>query len=149
MARLERLPLRPAMRLASLLSNETAAASLLRRLKVPNAFRQEVLLLVREGENLCPPDRLAVRRRCVELGAENFILLCDFQQNEKAKSIAEQLLKEGACLALRDLAVSGQELLAMGLQGPAVGAALNRLLEQVTEERLPNEKETLLEYLKK
>ncbi len=146
--RLQGLPARSTLRLATLLT-ESAASEVLRQLKVSSRFRQEVLMLVREGGKDCLPDRLSVRRRCAELGAEHFILLCEFQQNEKAKSIAEQLLKEGACLTIRDLAVSGQDLLTLGFKGPAVGDALNCLLEQVTEERLPNEKDILLEYLKR
>lgn len=144
---MQALPPRPALRLAALLP-EQGADALLARLKVPSAFRREVLMLVGERENRCPPERTAVRRRCVALGMEPFILLCQFQQNEEARRLAEQLLQERACLSIKDLAVSGQDLMALGLRGPAIGDALERLLEQVTEEILPNQKEALLAYLK-
>ena len=35
-------------------------------------------------------------------------------------------------------------LLALGLTGPAIGQTLDRLLEQVVEESLPNDREALL-----
>ncbi len=44
--------------------------------------------------------------------------------------------------------MKGGDLLALGLEGPAVGAALGELLELVMEERLPNDRGMLLEYVK-
>lgn len=57
-------------------------------------------------------------------------------------------LESGACFTLRQLAVKGGDLTALGLRGPAVGGALNELLEQVMEEKLPNDRGILLEYVK-
>ena len=145
---LKTLPPVSTLRLAALLP-EGGADTVLLRLKVSNAFRQEVLLLVRERGEVCPPERVAVRRRCVALGAENFIKLCQFQKNEKAKRLAEELLQEGACLSVKELAVSGKDLMALGLKGARIGETLMLLLEQVTEEQVPNEKEPLLKSLKK
>lgn len=141
--RVDALPPRPAMRLAALLEPESAG-EVLNRLKVPGAFRQEVLMLVREQENICPPERIPVCRRCAELGAGDFIKLCEFQRNDAAKSLAEQLVREGACLSVRQLAVSGRDLQELGYRGPAIGKMLADLLEQVMEEKLPNEREELL-----
>ena len=42
--------------------------------------------------------------------------------------------------------MNGQDLLALGFApGPQLGKCLNRLLEQVVEETLPNEKSALLQ----
>ncbi|MBQ8894857.1 MAG: CCA tRNA nucleotidyltransferase [Clostridia bacterium] len=144
---LKALPPEPALRLAALLQREQAPG-LLTRLKVSNEFRRTVLMLVEEREQLCPPERKAVRRRCAALGAENFLLLCRYQQNERARQIAEALIREKACLSIGDLAVNGRDLMGLGLRGAAIGRALEQLLEQVTEENIPNEKEALLQYLK-
>ena len=57
----------------------------------------------------------------------------------------DALLRERPCFTLRDLAVNGSDLTALGFRGPAVGRALNGLLNAVMEGRLPNEKEALLE----
>ena len=54
-----------------------------------------------------------------------------------------------ACFSLRDLAVNGGDLLALGLRGPAVGEALNALLEQVLDGTLPNEREALLDAVRR
>jgi len=60
------------------------------------------------------------------------------------EEILEQLLAEQACFSLKQMAVNGRDLLALGLQGPAVGAVLERLLDGVVEGDLPNEREDLL-----
>ena len=57
------------------------------------------------------------------------------------------LIAEDACLRVKDLAVSGKDLMAIGIPaGPQLGQCLNRLLEQVLDETLPNEKSALLKY---
>ena len=45
---------------------------------------------------------------------------------------------------MRQLAVTGDDLTAMGLAGPAVGEALRRLLRLVQGGTLPNERAVLL-----
>ena len=62
---------------------------------------------------------------------------------------AERILASGACRNLRQLAVNGKDLIEEGIpSGKAVGEMLNRLLMQVIEGSLPNEREVLLEYCK-
>ena len=53
-------------------------------------------------------------------------------------------MTEEVCFTLRDLAVDGRDLMALGFTGKAVGNCLNHLLAQVLEETLPNEKSALL-----
>lgn len=58
----------------------------------------------------------------------------------------EEVLAEGSALTVRDLAVSGHDVMAVtGLPpGPAVGSILRGLLERVLEDPTLNERETLL-----
>ena len=44
---------------------------------------------------------------------------------------------------LRDMAVTGSDLTSLGFSGPALGGALNALLEAVMKGQVPNEKEAL------
>ena len=56
---------------------------------------------------------------------------------------AEELIAQGRCFSLKNLAVNGRDVIAAGVApGPAVGRALNGLLEQVLSGQAPNERLT-------
>ena len=59
----------------------------------------------------------------------------------------DALLAENPCFTLKDLAINGRDLLALGFRGPAVGEMLNRLLEAVMDGQIPNEKEALHNFV--
>ncbi|MGN1002691.1 MAG: CCA tRNA nucleotidyltransferase [Oscillospiraceae bacterium] len=60
----------------------------------------------------------------------------------------EDALGSGECWCLKELAVRGDDLLALGCGGKETGAVLRRLLEHVIEVPEDNEKELLLEMAK-
>lgn len=60
-------------------------------------------------------------------------------------ALSKEILREQNCFSLKDLAVNGNDLIALGFQpGEQLGEALQRLLNEVVEETLPNDKEVLL-----
>ena len=64
---------------------------------------------------------------------------------DEDERLLNEITAEHGCLRVKDLAVSGNDLLALGLKpGPAVGETLSRLLDLVLDEAIPNEKEALL-----
>ena len=141
------------------------AEDILRRLKAPTALREQVVLLVRHHMDYPEPTRKPLRRRLSRLGAENLELLLQLQEADTggkgtdhleemdyfaaARAVVAELLEEDACLTLRDLAVNGHDLMALGFRGQAIGQTLNELLELVIDEQLPNDRAALLEHLKK
>ncbi len=136
------------------------AEEILRRLKAPNALRQEVVQLVEQHMTLIDPEEKAVRRWLSRLGEErmeSLILLqeadmgskgtgksADSVQFTQLRALIQQIRADNACLSLRDLAVGGRDMMALGLAGPDIGRTLEQLLELVLEGQLPNEKEALL-----
>lgn len=74
-------------------------------------------------------------------------------RREEAQRFAEYFkaaLEQHRCLSLRDLAVSGNDLIALGIpQGPRVGAALHKLLAAVLDGKAPNTREALLALCKR
>ncbi|MDR3052601.1 MAG: CCA tRNA nucleotidyltransferase [Coriobacteriales bacterium] len=65
----------------------------------------------------------------------------------EATAELERILAEERCFKLKDLAISGHDLLAAGIpEGPQIGALLEALLDEVIEGSLPNEREALLAY---
>ena len=69
-------------------------------------------------------------------------------QHLHLRSLVAEIQEEDACLSLRDLAVNGNDLMALGYEGKAIGDCLARLLDAVLDERLPNQREALLEAAK-
>lgn len=141
------------------------AEGMLRRLKFPNAFRERTVRLVQWHDRDIPRTDKGVRRALRALGEEELRLLLALKRADnlaqapafwgrqaeirKGEEILDRLLAEDACFSLKQLAVKGGDILALGLSGPAVGAALNSLLARVVDGELPNEREALLEYLQK
>ena len=132
------------------------ADNLLRRLRAPNALRERVVMLIRHHMTPFPPERAILRRRLSKFGEDVWALLALQKADFHAKGVAgeydflptqnllQTLLQEQGCLSLKDLAVDGRDLIALGFTGKAVGNCLNHLLAQVLEETLPNEKSALL-----
>ena len=139
-------------------SAEMADAVLL-RLKAPTALRQQVRLLIEQHMTPLVPDKKLLRRRLAQYGTEAVCALLQLQQADitgtgvtegaldlrQIPVLLEEILRENACLSLKDLAVNGHDLMALGIIGPDIGKTLNALLAQVLEEILPNKKEALLQ----
>ena len=133
------------------------ADAILRRLKAPNVLREEVVRLCELHMTLIPPEKKTVRRWLGKLGPELMDKLLTFQEADisgkgiieegemeqfhKLHSIITEVQEENSCFSLKDLALRGNDLVALGYTGKEIGLCLNRLLEQVMEEKLPNEKE--------
>ena len=142
--RLDQLPPDPAMRLAVLLKKETAA-EILAKLKVPNAFKKTILMLLDHQEIQEPQTERELHSLGIDLGAENLQTLYAWRGWDLAALNA--FLVKSPCLCIHDLALDGKDLMEHGLQGAAIGEAQKYLLEQVAK-GLPNEKEKLIEAIK-
>ena len=136
------------------------AGEMLRRLRADNATTETVVRLVTWHDKNIPRTRSGVARALGKLGERDLRRLLDVKwadnlaqapeyravqgEIDKAEAILDQLLAEGACVSLRQLAVNGRDLLALGLSGPAVGRILRTLLDAVLDETLPNQRAALL-----
>ena len=138
------------------------ADAILRRLKAPTGLREQVVFLV--GHHMTPldPDKRLLRRRLGQYGEQTVRDLLALQRADysskgtgvlqesdtfdQTEALLNQILEEDACFTVRDLAIDGRDLLALGFApGPKLGACLDELLQQVQDEVLPNEKEPLLQ----
>lgn len=138
------------------------ADDILRRLRCDNASREEIVRLIEYHDIEPPQTKKGVRRLLTRLGEPFFrrLILCwradsdDRAEHIKARNLGvigetERLLDELAaaesCFSLADLAVRGGDLLAAGMRpGPEIGRILKELFRLVTEEGVPNERDTLL-----
>ena len=140
------------------------AQAALERLRMDNRSRQTILTLVERHDCELPLSERSVRRNLARYGEETLRLLLEVKRADNLaqaeayrdrqtlirqwEDLLELVLAEGACFSLRQLAVKGNDLTALGIRGPAVGRALEELLELVIDEKLPNERGMLLEYVK-
>ncbi len=62
---------------------------------------------------------------------------------------AEAILENGECYSLKDLAINGDDLAEIGLQGKSIGDALSLALKSVISGKWNNEKEEILSHFRK
>lgn len=141
------------------------AEEAMRRLRFDNDTRQKVVKLVKYHDLKVRLTPAGVRRAVVTVGEELFPLLLEikradflaqstFMREEKEAEITEleavyqKVLEEQNCISLKDLAVSGNDLIKAGMKpGKEIGEALSRLLDIVLENPENNTKEFLLAEL--
>lgn len=61
--------------------------------------------------------------------------------------IIDNIIGNGDCVTLRELAIDGEDLLHLGYKGQEIGKTLNRLLEHVIENPVENTRERLMRLL--
>ncbi len=134
----------------------------LKKLKFDNDTLYTVSKLTYWHDYKIQTDKKGVRRALNKIGEPLFLLLLEvkkadtmaqssykraekLEEIEKSKEIYEQIKAEGECFQLKDLAVTGQDLITLGMKpGPEIGKMLNKLLDIVIEDPKKNKKETLL-----
>ena len=62
--------------------------------------------------------------------------------------LLSKIISDGQCFSLKDLAVDGYDLVALGYKGKDVGASLEFLLSEVIDGKVQNQKEALINHLK-
>lgn len=136
------------------------ADAILRRLKFDNATREAVITLVLWHDREIPRTEKSIRRALRKLGAARLRELTEVKRAdnlgqapayrarlkdvEQIQRIMEDLLARDECVSMRQLAVNGRDMLALGLRGPEIGAALEELLSAVVDGDLPNQRSALL-----
>jgi len=151
---------------------EDMTKQILRRLKFDNDTTYKVSKLVRFHDygNGVEPDMRIVRRAVHKIGDDIFPLLfpvryadimaqSDYLRQEKLDTLQHwekcynEIVEQKQCVSLKTLAVTGSDLIALGMKpGKEIGAVLQELLELVLENPECNTKKFLLEkvqdYLK-
>lgn len=139
------------------------AREVLRRLKFDNDTIGKVTRLVHWHDWRVQPEERAVRRAVSQVGEELFPLLLkvqradtmaqsDYCREEKLRRISQveelyrEIMEKGQCVSLKTLAVTGKDLIAVGVKpGPRMGEILQGLLEAVLEDPGLNTRDRLLD----
>ena len=160
LAVVDALPPDPLVRLAALLApaGPGAARQAVNALRCSRAQGEEVCALA--ADSALPltgePLRLQARRLLARMDARRANRLLALRRGQtgdegfaRLAGEVRRLEQEGACCRVGQLAVNGKDLLALGVRpGPGVGRLLEAALQQVIEEKLPNQHDPLLGWLK-
>ena len=136
------------------------ANDVLLRLKAPTALREKVVFLIKNHMLSLPADPAVLRRRLSHYGEEDIRLLLQLQKADYAgkgvtdttppfaliEALIDNILSDEKCLHLKDLQVDGRALMAIGFpEDKILGECLHYLLDCVVDEKLPNQREALLD----
>lgn len=142
---------------------EKMAKLILRRLKFDNDTIRKVTKLVSFHDDRIPAEAINVRRAMNKMGEELFPLYLEvmqadilaqseYQRDEKLNNIEairqcyDEILEKKQCVSLKTLAVTGSDLIALGMKpGKEIGETLNMLLEMVIVDPKLNQKRILEE----
>ncbi|MBR3137425.1 MAG: HD domain-containing protein [Clostridia bacterium] len=143
------------------------AEGALRRLKCDNDTLDRVLYLVEKHDTWLPGTDQSMRRfllhedparvrdllvvqRCDALAHAPAAQGPALANIDRWETLLTSVLAKRPCLSLKDLAVSGDDLLSLGMvPGPKMGKLLNDMLIEVVDGALPNERAALLSYAEK
>ena len=143
------------------------AGQIMRRLRMDNDTIKKVVTLVRYHDWRMEPSQRAVRLAVHRIGRGLFPAFLQVQtadtmaqspqyREKKLERIREveevyrEIQEVGQCVELKELAVTGKDLIAIGVPpGPGMGKLLNAALEQVLEDPDKNTREYLLEFCRK
>lgn len=156
------LPPQKHMRWSGFLKEEAAqdAVAVLRELKLDNDTINGVRTLVDLWKEEIPAQKPAIRKVMSGLSEDLFRDLLTFQkvffeeerrkQLETVEQYAEEIMKDGDCIRLKDLAVTGRDLVGAGRKpGPEMGTVLNGLFEEVLQFPERNKRDYLMNLAEK
>lgn len=136
---------------------------IMKRLRFDNDTREKVVELVYYHDSTFEVGKKYVKRWLNKIGEEQFRRLLNVRRADiKAQTdmdqetrlqkidnigyILDEVLQDDECFSLKDLAVNGKDLIAIGYKpGKEIGDVLNNLLDSVISGEYMNEKEKLLE----
>lgn len=159
---LKLLPANKHMRWAGLLRHQLpeVSVSILRELKLDNDTINQVKTLVSFWNQEIPAKKPAIRKVMSKLTPELFSDLLLFQRIFREKSYldtlkmveeyAKEIIRDGDCIHLKDMAVTGKELIEAGRKpGPKIGTVLDTLFEDVMKNPEHNQKDYLMNLAEK
>jgi len=139
------------------------ASEILRRFRATTALRTRVVTLIRQHMTRLKPARTELWYSLKELGWDTVRKCLTLQEADmsskgvpnpkeqlryhKVRRYLDQLEADNVCISIKELAVSGRDLMALGYQGTAVGYKMRELLDLVMTEQVENTKEALLARL--
>ncbi len=146
-------------------ASATIARSILTRLKMSNKHKDIIVNLIKMHSVRIKPNALSVRKIASKLGIDRFYDLLTLKranimaQNPKyaeerleeldaVEEIFKEIIKSNCPLSIKDLAVDGNDMKALGLAGSEIGRMLRFLLAETIKNPRLNTPEQLVKLAK-
>ena len=155
---LSRLPAEKSLRWAGFLLCQSTkqAEAVLKGLKMDNETIGNVSRMIEGAKETLPLEKPAVRRAMSRYtpyqleGALKLKELMGSPDAEEIRRLREEIIRDGDCVSLKDLAVKGRDLLEAGVErGPMVGKILDHLFDLVLLHPEKNDRELLLKEVRR
>lgn len=94
-----------------------------------------------------PNDKILLKKYISHIGREDADVVINYRSalyNEDIDGVARSVINSNECLSISELAIDGNDLLSIGIDGKFIGKALSSLLNFVLEGKIENKKESLL-----
>ena len=133
---------------------EQTCRKVLRRLKFDNRTIDTVRRLVRWYGHPLGTTPAEVRQTAAQIGAGLFPMVLQIQGTYRdvavARALWDEICKKNECISLKDMCISGDDLIQLGMEpGRAVGAMLAELFQEVLKEPACNTRPYLSESVKR
>lgn len=147
----------PVMRTAGLLfgiRNIQTVYEILRELRFSNAETKEICDIISICSEKIDCDKIKLKRLCSKYSTDTvkqaikFYKSTDNETGRTALKLIDEIEKSNTPLCVKELDISGTDLLSIGITGNAVGVALSDALDAVINEKISNNKHELLRYIR-
>jgi tRNA nucleotidyltransferase (CCA-adding enzyme) len=132
--------------------------------KYDNFTKERVCEIIAQHDTHIKADKIEIKKRLHNMGKESFLELLELQKADNVAQNPEKtnmkhfdtvleiynsIIENNECFNLKTLALNGSDLIQNGFdKGKTVGNVLEYLLNEVIEEKIPNDKQKLLEMAK-
>jgi HD superfamily phosphodiesterase len=132
--------------------------------KYDNFTKERVCEIIAQHDTHIKADKIEIKKRLHNMGKESFLELLELQKADNVAQNPEKtnmkhfdtvleiynsIIENNECFSLKTLALNGSDLIQNGFdKGKTVGNVLEYLLNEVIEEKIPNDKQKLLEMAK-
>lgn len=138
--------------------DQSEASGILKELKLDNDTIDQVKTLISFWRTEISASKQEIRKVMSMINASLFEELLEFQkvfltgpylkQLKAVSQYAGEIIRDGDCICLKDMAVTGKDLIEAGIKpGPELGEILEMLLAEVLKNPENNTREYLLNYM--
>lgn len=129
--------------------------TLAQRLKLPNGLISKIAMLIQCKDLPLETDRIQIKKRLSRWNENYFeilnwmeVLHPNHEAIQQIKCITQEIIAAQECVSIKQLQIDGNDCLDAGFFGSQISTILNQCLMDVIEDKIPNQKEILLQHLK-